>query len=68
MTDAELRNKLTYLINKYVPESDRDGFYNFISKKDVPVKGILADFNKFKTTTVDQADGELISSIYFYFC
>lgn len=53
MTGAELRNKLTYLINKYVPKSERDSFYDCISKKDVPINGILADFNKFNTTAVD---------------
>jgi hypothetical protein len=34
----------------------------------VPVKGILADFNKVKTRTVDEADEDLIRDIYFYFC
>jgi hypothetical protein len=68
MTNEELRKNLTYLINKYVPESQRDPFYDDISKSDVPVKGILADFNKVKTRTVDQVDSDLISDIYFHFC
>ncbi|HFK5795549.1 TPA: hypothetical protein ACG0DR_003975 [Enterobacter asburiae] len=68
MTDEELRKNLAYLIGKYVPESQRDTFYDDISKPYVPVKGILADFNKVKTRTVDQVDGDLISDIYFHFC
>ncbi|VDZ83128.1 hypothetical protein U0026_11200 [Kluyvera intermedia] len=68
MTDDELRKNLAYLINTYVPESQREPFYDDISKPDVPVKGILADFNKVKIRTVDQVDGDLISDIYFHFC
>lgn len=68
MTNEELRKNLTYLINKYIPESQRDPFYDYISRSDVPVKGILADFNKVKTRTVEQVDGDLISDIYFHFC
>ncbi|MHC9003201.1 hypothetical protein [Enterobacter adelaidei] len=68
MTDEELRNKLIFLIKKYVPESEQKAFYDDISKSHVPVKGILADFNKVKTRTVDEADGDLIRDIYFYFC
>lgn len=68
MTDEELRKNLIYLINKYIPESERESFYGNISRDDVPVKGILADFNKVKTRTVEQVDGDLISNIYFNFC
>ncbi len=68
MTDEELRKNLAYLINKYVPENQRDRFYDDISKPDVPVKGILADFNKNKTITVNQMDCDLIIDIYFHFC
>ncbi|ENQ9595869.1 MULTISPECIES: hypothetical protein [Enterobacter cloacae complex] len=57
-----------FLIKKYVRESQQEAFYDDISKPDVPVKGILADFNKVKTRTVDEADGDLIRDIYFYFC
>lgn len=42
--------------------------FMMISKSTVPVKGILADFNKIKTRTVDEVDGDLIRDIYFYFC
>ncbi|WP_336667402.1 hypothetical protein [Enterobacter mori] len=68
MTEEELRKNLVFLIKKYVRESQREAFYADISKSDVPVKGILADFNKVKTRTVDEADGDLIRDIYFYFC
>ena len=68
MSEEELRDKLTYLVNKYVSENERKSFYGYISREDVPVKGILADFNKFKTRTVEQEDGDLISNIYFHFC
>jgi len=64
----ELRSSLTYLIDKYVPENQRAPFYDDIAKNDVPVKGILADFNQVKTRTVDHVDGDLITDIYFYFC
>lgn len=57
-----------FLIKKYVRESQQEAFYDDISKPDVPVKGILADFNKVKPRTVDEADGDLIRDIYFYFC
>lgn len=67
MTEKELRDKLVYLINKYVPESQREPFYELISRRDVPVKGILADFNKVKKVTVEEKDGDLISDIYFNF-
>jgi len=68
MTEKELRDKLVYLINKYVPEGERDPFYELISREDVPVKGILADFNRVKILTVEENDGELIRDIYFHFC
>ncbi|MBF2789236.1 MULTISPECIES: hypothetical protein [Enterobacter] len=68
MTEEELRKNLVFLIKKYVRESQQEAFYADISKPDVPVKGILADFNKVKTRTVDEADGDLIRNIYFYFC
>ena len=68
MTDEELRKNLVFLIKKYVRESQQEAFYDDISKPDVPVKGILADFNKIKTRTFDEVDGDLIRDIYFYFC
>jgi len=68
MTEKELRDKLVYLINKYVPEGEREPFYELISREDVPVKGILADFNRVKILTVKDNDGELIRDIYFHFC
>lgn len=68
MTEKELREKLVYLIDKYVPEGKREPFYELISREDVPVKGILADFNRVKKLTVEEHDGELISDIYFHFC
>ncbi len=68
MTEKELRDKLVYLINKYVPEGERDPFYELISREEVPVKGILADFNRVKILTVEDNDGELIRDIYFHFC
>ncbi|MBS6035344.1 MAG: hypothetical protein KIB40_19720 [Pantoea sp.] len=68
MTEKELRDKLVYLINKYVPEGEREPFYELISREDVPVKGILADFNRVKILTVEDNDGELIRDIYFHFC
>ncbi|MCK8298843.1 hypothetical protein LW967_14815 [Erwinia amylovora] len=54
MTEKELREKLVYLINKYVPKNEREPFYELISREDVPVKGILAAFNKVKTITVEK--------------
>ncbi|EMX8898846.1 hypothetical protein V1581_15995 [Enterobacter bugandensis] len=68
MTEERLRKNLVFLIKKYVRESQQEAFYDDISKPDVPVKGILADFNKVKIRTVDEADGDLIRDIYFYFC
>ncbi|MBE3330539.1 MULTISPECIES: hypothetical protein [Enterobacter] len=68
MTEERLRKNLVFLIKKYVRESQQEAFYDDISKPDVPVKGILADFNKVKIRTVDEADGDLIRNIYFYFC
>ncbi|HCM9595128.1 hypothetical protein [Enterobacter bugandensis] len=68
MTEERLRKNLVFLIKKYVRESQQEAFSDDISKPDVPVKGILADFNKVKIRTVDEADGDLIRDIYFYFC
>ncbi|HDC4440436.1 TPA: hypothetical protein O8U43_000478 [Enterobacter cloacae] len=68
MTAKELRENLIYLMKKYVRESQQEAFYEDISMPEVPVKGILAEFNKVKTRTVDEADGDLIRDIYFYFC
>lgn len=68
MTEKELRENLVYLMKKYVRESQQEAFYEDISMPEVPVKGILAEFNKVKTRTVDEADGVLIRNIYFYFC
>ena len=68
MTEKELRENLVYLMKKYVRESQQEAFYEDISMPEVPVKGILAEFNKVKTRTVDEADGDQIRDIYFYFC
>ncbi|PAN87945.1 hypothetical protein [Enterobacter cloacae] len=68
MTEKELRENLVYLMKKYVRESQQEAFYEDILMPEVPVKGILAEFNKVKTRTVDEADGVLIRDIYFYFC
>lgn len=68
MTEKELQENLVYLMKKYVRESQQEAFYEDISMPEVPVKGILAEFNKVKTRTVDEADGVLIRDIYFYFC
>ncbi|AFM60379.1 MULTISPECIES: hypothetical protein [Enterobacter] len=68
MTEKELRENLVYLMKKYVRESQQEAFYEDISMHEVPVKGILAEFNKVKTRTVDEVDGDLIRDIYFYFC
>lgn len=69
MNDRRRVTKESCFFNKkYVRESQQEAFYDDISKPDVPVKGILADFNKVKTRTVDEADGNLIRDIYFYFC
>ncbi|MCK6880712.1 hypothetical protein [Enterobacter cloacae] len=68
MTEKELQENLVYLMKKYVRESQQEAFYEDISMPEVPVKGILAEFNKVKKRTVDEADGVLIRDIYFYFC
>ena len=68
MTEKELRENLVYLMKKYVRVSQQEAFYEDISMPEVPVKGILAEFNKVKKRTVDEADGVLIRDIYFYFC
>ncbi|PDP91574.1 hypothetical protein [Enterobacter cloacae] len=68
MTEKELQENLVYLMKKYVRESQQEAFYEDISMPEVPAKGILAEFNKVKTRTVDEADGVLIRDIYFYFC
>ena len=68
MTEERLRKNLVFLIKQYVRKEQWEAFYDEISKPYVPVKGILADFNKVKTRTVDEADGDLIRDIYFYYC
>ncbi|MCK7378400.1 hypothetical protein [Enterobacter cloacae] len=68
MTEKELQENLVYLMKKYVRESQQEAFYEDISMPEVPVKGILAEFNKVKKRTVDEAGGVLIRDIYFYFC
>lgn len=68
MTEKELRENLIYLVKKYVQESQQEAFYEDISMPEVPVKGILAEFNEVKTKPVDEADGDLIRDIYFNFC
>lgn len=68
MSHDELINDLMYLINKYIPEGDRGKFKEFLMMNDVPVKGILADFNKLSIEPIDDIDGDLIRKIYFYFC
>ncbi|ETS33644.1 hypothetical protein [Photorhabdus khanii] len=69
MTNDELRKNLKYLIDKYIlSDEDKKELYVYLSREDIPVKGILADFNKYKIRTVDQADGDLIKDIYFHYC
>ena len=68
MTEKELRDKLFYLIDKYVPEGEKETFYELITRENVPVKGILADFNRVKIVAVEKDDAEIICDIYFHFC
>ncbi|MGJ0580390.1 hypothetical protein ACR71G_20605 [Xenorhabdus bovienii] len=69
MTEEELRKNLTYLVDKYIPDNERkEEIYNYIRREDVPVKGILADLNEYKTSAVEKSDGDLISDIYFHYC
>ncbi|MDQ0629317.1 hypothetical protein QFZ44_001893 [Pantoea agglomerans] len=60
MTQQDLREHLFYLINKYVPESNRSDFFECILRDDVPVKGILANLNMVKDITLDEKDGDLL--------
>ncbi|MDE9545331.1 hypothetical protein [Xenorhabdus bovienii] len=69
MTENELRKNLRYLIDKYVLDlKKREEIYIYIEREDLPVKGILADLNKFGVKTVTQDDGKLISDIHFHYC
>ena len=68
MNNEELITSLRYLITKYIPLEKRCYFESSLSSEDIPVKGILADFNEFSQRKVEEIDGELIKKIYFYFC
>ncbi|MEQ4693786.1 hypothetical protein [Providencia manganoxydans] len=69
MTEDELRKNLRYLTDKYVVDKNKkDEMYNYIDRDDVPVKGVLADLNTFGLKIISQDDGDLISTIYFYYC
>ncbi|AYA42387.1 hypothetical protein HZS38_00450 [Xenorhabdus nematophila] len=69
MTVKELRKNLTYLVDKYIPDNERKKeLYIYIQQENIPVKGILTDFNKFGVKSVTQDDGKLISDIYFHYC
>lgn len=68
MNYDELVNHLRYLINKYVPVENRDGFEKSLLMDDIPVKGILADSNELSINPIEDADGDLIRNIYFHFC
>ena len=68
MDREDLVNYLTYLINKYVPLEKREMFSSRLLKEDVPVKGILADFNELAVDSIEETDGALIREIYFNFC
>ncbi len=68
MNREELINNLMYLIDKYIPEGDREKFKPFLLMDDVPVKGILADFNRLSRDPIDDIDGDLVRKIYFHFC
>ena len=68
MDNEELIASLRYLITKYIPIEKRCYFKSFLSSEDIPVKGILADFNEFSQRKVEEIDGELIRKIYFHFC
>ncbi|HEX4504042.1 MAG TPA: hypothetical protein VH187_23225 [Scandinavium sp.] len=68
MNNEELVKNLRYLINKYIPESKRNEFERYLSMEDIPVKGILVDFNNFSTDSLEESDGALIRDIYFHYC
>lgn len=68
MDNRELIESLCYLIEKYIPLGKRNAFDYFLSLKDIPVKGILADFNEFSKIKIEEKDEDLIRKIYFYFC
>ena len=68
MDIIELRFNLNYLIMKYIPENKHHLLKPYIVMDDIPVKGILATFNKLCIGPVEEADGVLIRKIYFYYC
>ena len=68
MSRDELVKHLRYLINKYIPVENREYFVKFLLLDDIPVKGILADFNDLSIDPIEDTDGHLIRDIYFHFC
>lgn len=68
MNNEELIASLRYLIMKYIPLEKSGYFESFLSLEDIPVKGVLADFNEFSQRKVEEIDGDLIRKIYFHFC
>lgn len=68
MSRDELVKHLRYLINKYIPVENREYFEKFLLMDDIPVKGILADFNDLSIDPIEDIDGHLIRDIYFHFC
>ncbi|MBD2786662.1 hypothetical protein ID858_18510 [Xenorhabdus sp. DI] len=68
MNRNELIEKLTYLIEKYVPKEKKRHFDSYFLKEEIPVKAVLADFNKYSEEMTDEDDGKLIQEIYFFNC
>lgn len=68
MDKQELINGLRYLILKYVSEENQKNNLNYLTRDPIPVKGILANIDKFKIKAIEPNDGKLISDIYAYYC
>lgn len=68
MNDEELLDTLTFLVEKYVPAEKQRYFTQLLSRPDIPVKGILADFGNACHSQVEAGDGALIRKLYFYNC
>ncbi|ELN2737014.1 hypothetical protein QDZ16_005183 [Pluralibacter gergoviae] len=68
MDRKELITNLSYLIKNYIPENKHYLFKAHLQMNDIPVKAILADFNELFTGVIEEADGELIRKIYFFYC
>lgn len=65
MTEEELINNISYLVNKYAPNEKK--LIEIIKTKPDAAKGVLMDLSIAKIRDYDECDKEILKQIAYYY-